>query len=175
MITDPANNPVHDLESVLKFEAIRVRPPECKPRAYRNSGNCQARRIRPPAPEWRDDGCKTARPMSAESHRRYLERSALREAQKAIDRRGRAAFGKADFAGLRIQTVEPWKRILLASLGVLAGAGGYFVLTDKIGWVSFVLFALGVFLLLAAWLGVRKTVKAALDGVDPFQLFDALF
>ncbi len=113
--------------------------------------------------------------MSAESHKRYIEQCALREAQKAINRHGRSAFGKEDFAGLRIQTVEPWKRVLLALLGALSAAGGYYALTDDIGWLSLILFTLSLLLLLAALFGVRKTVEAALDGVDLIQFFDALF
>lgn len=113
--------------------------------------------------------------MSAESRKRYLEQSALREAQKAIDRHGRNAVSREDLACLRIQTIEPWKRGLLAILGLIAGVGGYLALTDEVGWLSLLLFSAGALLLIAAILGVRRTVKAALDGVDPFQLFDSLF
>jgi hypothetical protein len=113
--------------------------------------------------------------MSAESHKRYIERRALREAQKAIDRGELSASGKDDFARLRIQTVEPWKRGLLALLGIAAGAAGFYTIKADVGWLSLILFATCAFLVLAEVFGIRKTVEAALNGIDPIYLFDALF
>lgn len=112
--------------------------------------------------------------MSAESHKRFLEQRALREAQKAIDLRGHEGFGGGDFARLRIQTVETWKRVLLGGTGFLFGGAGISALMEGFDWFAFGLFALGALCLFASILGRKRTVEAALDGIDLTCLLEAL-
>lgn len=113
--------------------------------------------------------------MSKESHRQYLEQRALREAQKAIDRRGRDGFGVSDFGRLRIQTIEPWKRVLLCGIGLLFGGAGVYTIKEGADCIALILFALGAFCLLASMFGRRRTVEAALNGIDFVSLIEALF
>jgi len=102
--------------------------------------------------------------MSKESHRQYLERQALREAQKGIDRRGRNGFGVNDFGGLRIQTLEPWKRVLLGSVGLLFGGLGVDALYDGAGRAALVPLVLAASGLLISLFGGKRTIDAALLG-----------
>jgi hypothetical protein len=113
--------------------------------------------------------------MSIESHRHYLEQRALREAQKAIDRRGRDRFGSSDFARLRIQTIEPWKRVFLGGTGFLFCGAGVYALKEEAEWIALVFFVLGAFCLLASIFGRKRTVEAALNGIDLTYLLEALF
>ncbi|MFT3869930.1 MAG: hypothetical protein QM715_15880 [Nibricoccus sp.] len=112
--------------------------------------------------------------MSTESHKRYIEQQALREAQKAIDR-GQSSLRKENCANLRVQTLEPWKRVLVAFGGVLLVTSGLFASREDIGWLALLLFALGGLTVLGAVFGIKKTVEAALNGVDVSYIFDALF
>ncbi|PTX90634.1 hypothetical protein [Opitutus sp. ER46] len=113
--------------------------------------------------------------MSWESHQRYLERQALRAAQKAIDRGALTAERRADASRLRIQTVEPWKRALLALASVALGITAYLTLDALPVAVSGGLFVGSGLLLAFAALGIRRTAEAVLDSVDLVSLLDALF
>ena len=80
--------------------------------------------------------------MSLTRHQSYLERSALREAQKAFRDRSRAEVKLEEFLALRVQTVEWWKRLLaiLLGLGAMGFAGwsiatGY-VATSPAAWAT---------------------------------------
>lgn len=110
--------------------------------------------------------------MSAESHKRYLQQRALREAQKAIDRHGREAFTRDEFRSLRIQTVETWKRIFLALFGALSCAGGIYALREDVVWLAILLLILGSLCIVAAIFGAKQTVDAALTSVDVVTMFD---
>lgn len=55
--------------------------------------------------------------MSSDRHRRFLEEAARREAQKAFRERGRSGAVLEDFFALRVQTVEPWKRLSAIVVG----------------------------------------------------------
>lgn len=104
--------------------------------------------------------------MSRESHRRYLERAALREAQKAMRRPGDRPFSREDFSRLRIQTVEPWKRFLLGLIALgLAGLGINAWLNAPIA-VAWILFALAAGVLLFAIFGRKRKIDTTLDSID---------
>ena len=113
--------------------------------------------------------------MSRESHRQFLERTALRQAQKAIVRSGRDNLKKEDLARLRIQTLEPWTRILLLVFGLLFIGAGVLVSAVDVRWLALLLFISGGFGVFAAIVGRKKTITAALDGIDVLQLFEGLF
>jgi len=113
--------------------------------------------------------------MSRETHKRFIERGALREAQKAVDRHGRDSFRRETFAQLRVQTIEPWKRVSFASLGFLIVGAGVYTLQEDIPWLALLFFMLGAFCVLASILGRKKSVEAALNGIDLTYLFEALF
>lgn len=112
--------------------------------------------------------------MSDKSHQQYLERNALRAAQKAIDRKGRDGFTKNDFAHLRIQTVEPWKRIILFIPGALSLVAGVFMVLEKNWWAGILLGGIGAVIIFIAILGKKKTIETALDGIDVFTILGGL-
>ncbi len=109
--------------------------------------------------------------MSAESHKKYLERCSLREAQKAIDRRGAEGFDKAAFSSLRIQTLEVWKRLMVGLVGLGFGGGAWYAMEH--GYAGFGLFLgiCGFFLLLVAIFGLTR----AMDAVFSDPVIDRLF
>lgn len=114
--------------------------------------------------------------MSRESHQRHLERIALREAQKAIARHaGDTPLRLESLAQLRIQTVEPWKRIVLSvpALALLVAGVGFCVNGPL--WLGLLLGIAGLALLAIAVIGRRKTIHSALDGIDIALLFEGLF
>jgi hypothetical protein len=108
--------------------------------------------------------------MSRESHKRYLECAALREAQKAFGAKTPGSFSRDSFGQLRIQTVEPWKRILFAAIGVLFLSVGFVVICTEPVWMGAIFAAIGIGLLTFAWFCRRKTIDAALDGIDVIHL-----
>lgn len=113
--------------------------------------------------------------MSRESHKRYLEQVALREAQKAFDKNTPDSLSRDSFGRLHIQTVEPWKRILLAVIGLpLLGTGIALICTGSF-WAGVVLGVIGIGVLALAVLGRKKTIDAALDSVDVIHLATQFF
>jgi len=113
--------------------------------------------------------------MSRESHEQFLKQAALREAQKAISRRGGGAFKKEDLYILRIQTLEPWKRVSLFALGIFICGFGVFAMKEFAVWLGVIAILVGVFLAGAAIIGKKRTVVAALDGIDLLTLFEGFF
>ena len=115
--------------------------------------------------------------MSREFHKRYLEQVALREAQKALDKNKPGSLNRVSFGQLRIQTVEPWKRVLVAAIALSFLGAAIVAICVGFFWAGVFLSATGLGLLLFAGLGRKKTIDAALDGVDVIhlaaQLFDA--
>ena len=55
--------------------------------------------------------------MNQAQRARYLQRAVLREAQKTLQRHHGAPLTRDELLGLRVQSVEPWKRILLVLMG----------------------------------------------------------
>ncbi len=87
---------------------------------------------------------------TCESHppQSYLERAALRGAQKAFRDRPRAGLKIDEFLALRVQTVEWWKRLHAMLLGLASLAfAGWSLATDFNVWITFVfgIVGLGVF------------------------------
>lgn len=113
--------------------------------------------------------------MSRVSHRKYLENAALREAQKAISRAGRENFSKDDLLRLRIQTVEPWKRVALALIGLLLGAAAITAFLKGPHWLGYPIAILAITFLLLALFGRKRTIDAALDSIDILSLTTGLF
>lgn len=116
--------------------------------------------------------------MSRESHKRYLEQAALKAAQKAFDKKAPHPLDRESLGRLRIQTVEPWKRILLGLLSLFFLWPGITLIITEPFWAGVIVTAIGAGLLAFAMLGRKKTIDAALDGIDVIhlaaQFFDAL-
>lgn len=113
--------------------------------------------------------------MSAESHKKYLERCALREAQKAIDRRGAEGFDKAAFASLRIQTLEVWKRLIVGFVGLGFGGAAWYAFENGYSGLGLFLGICGFLLLFVAIFGLTRTIDAVFNSPAIDALFDLLW
>lgn len=89
--------------------------------------------------------------------------------------RGMGEFSSSDLAKLRIQTVEPWKRVVLGGMGFLLGGTGVYAQKADAKWLALLFLTLGAFCLLASIFGRKRTVDAALDKFDLAELFRDLF
>jgi hypothetical protein len=116
--------------------------------------------------------------MSQEKRRRFLEQSALREAQKAIRSRG-DSFKKEDLGRLRIQTLEPWKRIVALLIGIFFSVLTFIAIRDEYHVVALILFpAFGLLFIGAGVWGYRKPVDAVIDAAADAafsRILDAIF
>lgn len=104
--------------------------------------------------------------MNPEKRARYIERTALRAAQKEIQRNDGKPLTRDELLDLKIQSVEPWKRVLLGVLGgipMVCGAiaatrtdGGEFVVWIGVTLFGLIFFCIGLF-------GRRRTVDECLS------------
>lgn len=102
--------------------------------------------------------------MSRDSHHRYLEKAALKEAQKAFGERGRSGTSLEDFLALRVQTVEPWKRIVAMLVGCgLVGFAVWALKVDLNLWVVVTFGLLGVVCVGFGIMGWKKPVEAVFE------------
>jgi hypothetical protein len=117
--------------------------------------------------------------VSLTRHQSYLERSALREAQKAFRDRSRAEVRLEDFLALRVQTVEWWKRLLAMLLGLGAmGCAGWSLVTGYNGWIALLFGVVGLGVFLGGLIGWKESVEGVLNASADalfLRLLDALF
>jgi len=117
--------------------------------------------------------------VSLTRHQSYLERSALREAQKAFRDRSRAEVKLEEFLALRVQTVEWWKRLLAILLGLGAmGFAGWSIATGFNVWITLFFGGLGLIVFGCGLVGWKESVEGALEAsADALfnRLLDALF
>ncbi len=117
--------------------------------------------------------------MSLTRHQSYLERSALREAQKAFRNRSRAEVKFEEFLALRAQTVEWWKRLLALLLGLGAmGFAGWSLATGFNVWITLLFGGLGLIVFGSGLIGWKESVEGVLNAsADALfhRLLDALF
>jgi hypothetical protein len=104
--------------------------------------------------------------VNRERHERYLEQSARRAAPKAITRHS-APVDREALLALRVQTLEPWKRVALTLAGLAIGFGGVWLGTET-GFATLVVVSVVVStpLLLFGLFGRRKTVEQILDAMS---------
>ena len=110
--------------------------------------------------------------MSRESHRTFLERSARRTATRAFARSDHP-LTKDELARLRIQTVEPWKRILLSLAGLACCALALVLCLKGSLWPESLLFVPGLALLVFGLRGRKQDIDSAL-GEMAGQLIEGL-
>lgn len=109
--------------------------------------------------------------MSQASHRAFLENSARRAAVRAALRNGHAVPTVEDLRGLRIQTVEPWKRIVVALVGLFFLAVTVHGIRDDFNWVALLFFGgLSLVCLLIAIFGCRRSIQEVVGGALEFTL-----
>lgn len=116
--------------------------------------------------------------MSQDKHRKFLEHSALREAQKAIRSRG-DSFKKEDLGRLRIQTVEPWKRVVALLIGGFFGVLTVVAIREKYHVIALVLFPMLALLFFGAGVfGYKKPIDTVIDAAADAafsRIIDAIF
>src|SRR5688572_19195614 len=102
--------------------------------------------------------------MSRESHHRYLEQAALREAQKAFSR-GQERATVRDFLSLRVQTVEPWKRMCCLLIGCGFGAVAVWLAVEHETnlWAVGFLAALSLLSIIVGIIGWKRPVEVVLN------------
>jgi hypothetical protein len=101
--------------------------------------------------------------MSRQSHQTFLEKSALREAQKAFSRDKSGATLRG-FCSLRIQTVEPWKRAVCVLVGLALGGLALWSHSQNFNvWLTLFFASLAVFSALAGALGWKRPVDVILE------------
>lgn len=117
--------------------------------------------------------------MSLAHHQSYLERAALREAQKAFRDRSRAEVQLEEFLALRVQTVEWWKRLLAMLVGLAAMSfAGWSLATAFNVWLAIVFGIVGLGVFLGGLIGWKESVESVLNtSADALFncLLDALF
>ncbi|ACB76886.1 hypothetical protein [Opitutus terrae] len=102
--------------------------------------------------------------MISNRRRRFLEDSALREAQKAFRARGRNGTRPADFFALRMQTVEPWKRVGAMLVGAFFAGMAWWALEEEFSFWAIGAFAgIGVICVFVGAIGWKRPVEAVLD------------
>lgn len=102
--------------------------------------------------------------MSRDSHRQFLEKAALNEAQKSFRQRGRSSARIEDFLALRVQTVEPWKRIVAIVVGAFfIGFAVWALRADFSPWAVVSFGLLGAICASVGIMGWKKPVEAVLE------------
>lgn len=111
--------------------------------------------------------------MSEESHRKYLESVARREAQKAVAKN--PGLSRDRLRRLKVQTIEPWKRVSAGvfSLGV-AATGVWLTSAADQAWGGWLIVA-GILGLLFSVLGWKRTLDGLSNAIDVGDILDALF
>lgn len=106
--------------------------------------------------------------MNYQRRAKYLERAALREAKREVFRRDGKPLTRDELLELRIQSVEPWKRILLSVIGAIALTFGSLITVkcngpEYVGGLVVALLGLAAFL--NGLFGRRRTVEECLRQV----------
>lgn len=116
----------------------------------------------------------TAKEVPHRSRQQYLEQQALQAAQKAIRCSGRQHMDVDDMAMLRIQTVQPWHRVMLGILGLVMLVGGIVSIDSESLWLALPLIGFGVALIVVAIIGRKRTVQSVLDAIDMASILEIL-
>ena len=105
--------------------------------------------------------------MSGQSHQRFLEEAAVREARRVFDVERRPAT-LSSFLALRVQTVEPWKRIVCVLLGLLFGTFAAWLADDHQGalWAAGFFGILAVIAVAVGAIGWKRPVDAVLNATS---------
>ena len=112
--------------------------------------------------------------MPHSRRKQYLEQQALKAAQMAIKRTPGKRLAADDMAILRIQTFQPWHRILLGIFGVVLLVGGIVSIRSVSLWLALPLIGFGVALVVIAMVGRKRTVQSVLDAIDVASILEIL-
>jgi hypothetical protein len=106
-----------------------------------------------------------------------LSRQAIRLAQRKSRKAGRP-LTKEEVLRLKVQTVEPWKRVGISVMGLLVGALAYTCYRGGAPWWIWVPFGLGsIFIILCGLLGRKAYIDRELQKLTedgPTRLLDAI-
>lgn len=104
--------------------------------------------------------------MSRATHEQFLRKSARGSVIRESRRRSGAPLTLDRVRELKVQTMEPWKRVVSALVGLLFCLAGSFAWNHDVTGLSILLFGLGAIFVLMACFGRKRTMKAILDKVD---------
>jgi hypothetical protein len=106
-----------------------------------------------------------------------LSRQAIRLAQRKSRKAGRP-LTREEVLRLHVQTVEPWKRIFITVMGLLAGAFAFVCFRGGAPWWIWVPFTLGsVFIVLCGTFGKKAYIERELKKMSddgPSRILDAI-
>lgn len=112
--------------------------------------------------------------MPSRRHEEYLRRNACKVLAKECAR-SPAKKGQVDaLLDLRIQVIEPWKRVIIGLLSIGALTGAVLLFVDGAFWLGLMLLIVSLLLLAVAINGVKKTLRSAFDGLDVVELVGGL-
>lgn len=100
--------------------------------------------------------------MSRQEKRlQQIERSALREAQKALRQHPEQPVTRDELQSLRVQMLTVAERITLAGGGLLCIAAGIYLLgSDHLWWIGIILTILGCIVLIFGVIGRKRTLRS---------------
>lgn len=106
-----------------------------------------------------------------------LSRQAIRLAQRKASKAGRL-LTRDEILHLRVQTLEPWKRILIITLGLLFGAFSYLCFRLDSPWWLWAAFALGAVIIVCCGAFGRKAYLdreiQKMKDAGPTRVLDAI-
>jgi len=113
--------------------------------------------------------------MSKPGHQRFLEESVRRAALRAQRKAPDKTFQLRDVHRIRVQTVEPSKRIVALLLGLAGAGGGFLALSASKTGLGIFLFIASFFLTLTGVFGWKKTIEGLADVIDVGELLSGIF
>ena len=107
--------------------------------------------------------------MSRQSHEEFLKRSARLAVTKERERRDKERWSVDEVRKLKIQTVEPWKRVVYGFLGITTAVGGALTFSEKNRGLGALLIVVSLVLMFVATFGVKRSVEAVCNSVDVLE------
>ena len=104
--------------------------------------------------------------MSRQSHEEFLKRSVRQTLARERERRDKEHWSVDEVRKLKIQTVEPWKRVVYGFLGLTTAVGGMLTFNEKNRVLGVVLILVSLVLMVVATFGIKKSVDAVINSID---------
>jgi hypothetical protein len=112
--------------------------------------------------------------MSRQSHEEFLKRSVRQTLIRERERRDKAHWSVDEVRQLKIQTVEPWKRVVYGFLGLTTAMGGVLTLSEKNRAIGIVMLVVSLMLMFVAAFGIKKSVEAVFNAIDLADLVSGI-
>lgn len=113
--------------------------------------------------------------MNSEARQAFLRESARRALARAALRRRKELLQRQDLLELKIQTMEPWKRLFVGFCGLAAAVGAGLMFSENSRTVGLILLVVALLLLVFAWWGLRRSIERVFDQFDLLQVLGEFF